>query len=362
MIRIAAIGHGDIAQRLHFVDLNELGERAQLVAIAGRDESSLERTARRFDVPSWFTDTDKMLESEDIDAVLVLTPPGSHGLLARKAIEAGKHVLVEKPLAMTLDEATELLAALKTQQSKAPTTFMPLPDVETPEHRLVARLLADGVVGEATSVECHRGHRGPTHAGWFYRRELAGGGVLLDLGIYGISTVVSLLGPARAVTALCNRRFDVRNMDDGTAINPDVEDSALVNLWFDSNIAVTINANWNGYVTHHDTRSRTTIIGREGSLHFGVADGGIYVHRADNDYGRIEAPSEDAHFDGYSCRRIESQTNTGPATIVGNFVTMIERGETSARRLEMQVHVMEIVFEAYRSSASSEVRSLTTRF
>ena len=362
MIRIAAVGHGDIAQRLHFPDLKGLGERAQLVAIAGIDESILKPTAHEFGVPSWYTDADEMLAREDVDAVLVLTPPSSHGLFAKKAIEAGKHVLVEKPLVKTLEEATELLVALKAQQLKAPITFMPLPDVDTPEHRLVARLLAEGVVGEATSVECHRGHRGPTHAGWFYRQALAGGGVLLDLGIYGVSAVVSLLGPARTVTASCNRRFDQRTLDDGTVIEPDVEDSALVNLWLDGNSAATINANWNGYVTHHDTRARTTIIGREGSLHFGVADGGVYVHRADNDYGLITVPFEDAHFDGYPCSKIEPQTSVSPATVVGNFVTMIEEGNTSVRPLEIQVHVMEIILEAYRSDAANEVRALTTRF
>ncbi len=362
MIRIAAIGHGDIAQRLHFVNLKDLSERARLVAIVGRDESRLKRTASRFDIPTWFTDPDEMLASEDIDAVLVLTPPSSHALFARKAIEAGKHVLVEKPLVMTLAEATELLAAFKTQQAKSPITFMPLPDVDTPEQDLVARLLAEGIVGEATSIECHRGHRGPTHASWFYRKELAGGGVLLDLGIYGISTVVSLLGRARAVSALCGRRFDVRNMDDGAVVQPDVEDSALVNLWLDSKVAASINANWNGYVTHRDTRSRTTIIGREGSLHFGVADGGVYVHRTDGNYDRISLPSEELPFDGYLCRRIEVPPGASTDTIVGDFVTMIEKGETSSRRVEMQVHVMEIILEAYRSGWANEVQTLTTRF
>lgn len=362
MIRIATVGHGDIAQRRHFVDLAALGERAKLVAISGRDESSLERTARQFDVPSWHTDADEMLARDDIDAVMVLTPPNSHGLFAKRAIEAGKHVLVEKPLVMTFDDAAELLAALKVQQKKAPTTFMPLPDVETPEHRLVAQLLAEGVVGEATSVECHRGHRGPTHADWFYRKALAGGGVLFDLGIYGVSAMVSLLGPARTVNALCSRRLDVRTLDDGTVVEPDVEDSALVNLWLENNLAVTINANWNGYVTHHDTRSRVTVLGTEGSLNFGVADGGVYVHRADGDYGCISTQSDEAQFDGYACRRIDSRASVGPSTIVDNFVTLIEQGETSVRRLEMQVHVMEIIFEAYRSSAENEARTLTTRF
>ena len=362
MIRIAAIGHGDIAQRQHFPDLAQLGDRARLQAIVGRDEARLERTARRFGVPSWSVDCDAVLARDDIDAVMVLTPPDRHADFASRAIAAGKHVLVEKPLVMSFADATALLAALEVRHTSAPTTLLPLPDVETPEHRLVGRLLADGVVGEPTSVECHLGHAGPTHADWFYRRAIAGGGVLLDLGIYAISAVVALMGPARAVTAMCSRHFDVRALDDGTSVEPDVEDSALVNLRLAGGPGVAINANWNGYVSHHATRSRVTIIGREGSMHFGVADGGVYVHRADGDYRRLATPSADATFDGYPCRRIEPPGDAGATNAVANFVGMIERGETSVRPLRIQVHVMEILFEAYRVGRDHESRTLTTWF
>ena len=362
MIRIASVGYGDIAHRRHFPELRDLGDRAELVAIAGRDEPSLEQTAREFGIPQWYSDADEMLASDGIDAVMVLTPPDSHSLFAKKAMEAGKHVLVEKPLVMSVEEAADLLQALEAQQEKKPITFLPLPHVATPEHQTVARLLGDGIVGEATSVECHRGHRGPTHADWFYRKALAGGGVLFDLGIYQVSAVVSLFGPARTVTALCNRRFESRTLDDGSVVEPDVEDSALVSLWLESRMAATINANWNGYVSHHETRRRVTVIGREGSLHFGVADDGIYVHRTDGDYRAIKEPSEETDFDGYPCRRIDPETGANPSSIVGDFVTMIEKGETSTHPLEMQVHVMEIIFEAYRSGSANESRSLKTRF
>ena len=362
MIRIASIGYGDIARRRHFPELRNLGEKAQLVAVAGRDEPSLAECAREFNVPAWYADVDEMLTRDDIDAVLILTPPDSHGLFAMKAIEAGKHVLLEKPMVKSVAEATDLLQALKIQQQKKPITFLPLPHVDIPEHRVVARLIADGVIGEATSVECHRGHRGPTHADWFYRKELAGGGVLFDLGIYQVSAVVSLFGPARTVSALCNRRFDSRTMDDGTVVQPDVEDSALVSLWLYNRMAVTINANWNGSVTHHATRRRVTVIGREGSLHCGVEDGGIYVHRPDGNYGVLREPSEGTIFDGYPSRRVAPDLEAAPSTIVGDFVNLVEAAETSTRALEMQVHVMEIIFEAYRSGAANEEQALKTRF
>ena len=215
---------------------------------------------------------------------------------------------------------------------------------------------------ETTSVECHRGHSGPTHADWFYRKALAGGGVLFDLGIYQVSAVVSLFGPARTVTALCNRHFDSRTMDDGSVVEPDVEDSALVNLWLENRVGVTINANWNGYVPHTATRRRVTAIGRAGSVHFGMDDGTIYIHRSDGDYSQVAEPSDETLFDGYSCRRIPPQTDIASSGIVGDFISMIEAGETSIHPLERQVHVMEIIFAAYKSGSENAVRTLTTRF
>ena len=362
MIRIASVGYGDIARRRHFPELLSLDGKAELVALSGRDEPSLVECARELDVPGWYTNADEMLAQDDIDAVLILTPPESHALFAKKAIESGKHVMLEKPMVMSVTEASELLQSLEAQQQRKPITFLPLPHVDIAEHRSVERLIAEGVIGEPTSVECHRGHRGPTHADWFYRKDLAGGGVLFDLGIYQVSAVVSLFGPAQTVTALCNRRFETRTMDDGTVIQPDVEDSAIVSLWLENGMAVSINANWNGYVTHHATRRRVTVIGCEGSLHFGVDDGGIYVHRGDNDYGMIKDATEDAQFDGYPCRKLAPELGNGPSTIIGYFVDMIASGKASTRPLEMQVHVMEIIFEAYRSGEANEARKLDTWF
>ena len=151
-------------------------------------------------------------------------------------------------------------------------------------------------------------------------------------------------------------------MDDGTEVRPDVEDSALVSLWLDNRMAVAINANWNGSVTHHATRRRVTVIGREGNLHFGVEDGGIYVHRPDGDYNAIQKTYEESTFDGYSSCRVAPDSEAAPSTIVGDFVNLIEAAETSTRALEMQVHVMEIIFKAYRSGAMNEEQALKTRF
>ena len=170
VLRMAAIGCGDIAQRRHFPDIAALAGTADLVAIAGRDRARVAACAARFGVKRWYTDPAAMLGDGGIDAVLVLTPPDSHAFYAEMAVRAGLHVLVEKPLVPSLAEAMRLAAAVREQARIRPVTFFALPHVATAEHRLVDRLVKAGAVGEVTSVECHRGHRGPTHADWFYRR------------------------------------------------------------------------------------------------------------------------------------------------------------------------------------------------
>ncbi len=361
VLRIAAIGCGDIAQRRHFPQIAAL-DGAELVAIAGRDATRVRDCAERFAVPNWFTDPAAMLRDAAVDAVLVLTPPDSHAAYAEMAVRAGKHVLVEKPLVTSVEEAERLRAAVRAQQSIRPVTFFPLPHVRTTELGLVERLLRDGAVGEVTGVECHRGHRGPTHAGWFYRKDLAGGGVLFDLGIYGLTSVATLFGPAASMTASCSRHFETRTMDDGTVVRPDVEDSALVSLLLEDGVAVSLNANWNGCLSHHHTRLRTVVIGREGILHFGVVDGAVYVFRPDGDYATLPDGSDEAAFDGYACRRFASGAIGAAPSLMGDFVARIEAGDTSTHSLDIQTHVLEIILKAYECAGPTGPVPIVNRF
>lgn len=362
VLRIASIGCGDIAQRRHFPELLALAGQAELVAIAGRNPVRLRDCAARFGNPRCYTDPADMLRDPSIDAVLVLTPPDSHVTYAEMAVRAGKHVMVEKPLVRTVDEALRLREAVRAQQSVKPVTFFALPHVWSAEHELVARLLRDGAIGEVTTMESHRGHRGPTHAGWFYQKRLSGGGVLIDLGIYQLTAVATLFGPAASMTALCSTRFETRNLDDGTVVWPDVEDSALLTLLLENKIAVSVVANWNGYLSHHATRTRAVVIGREGILHFGVADGAIYVFRPDGDYASLPSGSEAAWFDGYICSKLLPEGAGTRSSSISHFVSRIVAGDTSTRSLDIQLHVLDIIAGAYASSAAPAGMSLPKRF
>lgn len=355
LIRVASIGYGDIAQRARFIELQNLGDRAQLVAIAGRNEEGLKKCAERFGIPDTYTDVDEMLARDDIDAVLVLTPPDVHAEMAIKAIDAGKHVLIEKPMVNSVSEAHAIEEAMKGKQL----VCFPLPHVSGTRFDLIKELIAQGAIGEVTSVELHWGHRGPTHADWFYKKALAGGGVLVDLGIYALGATVYLFGPATHVSALLVTKFETRTMDDGTVVEPDVEDDAFVNLWLKNGIAVSLHATWNGYLSHHHTRTPMVCLGREGLIY--SAGGAVYVHRADGAYEHITLPSEDAVIDGQPCKAYKPQATQVRGTIE-EFIYRIESGDTSTDLLAQQVHVAEIVQEVYASGGLDNVRRLSSGY
>jgi predicted dehydrogenase len=107
-VRVALIGCGRIAQVAHLPAL-EKAAGVELVAVADPSRTVAEAVARRYGVPSVFTDASDVLAERSVEAAIVAAPDRFHYRITRAALEAGKHVLVEKPLAATIEEASELV-------------------------------------------------------------------------------------------------------------------------------------------------------------------------------------------------------------------------------------------------------------
>ena len=109
-IRIGIMGSGQIVQRSHLPGFQEDG-RCEVVAIAARDEQRLRDVAGRFRIPRFYTDWRAMLDAEELNAVTVASPPALHREMAVAALEQGLDVLIEKPLAPTLEDVDAIVAA-----------------------------------------------------------------------------------------------------------------------------------------------------------------------------------------------------------------------------------------------------------
>lgn len=144
--------------------------------------------------------------SSDVDVVLIITPPSSHPDLAIAALEAGKHVLVEKPLGRTRKEAEGVVAAGK----KAGRHVMAAPFVLlAPTVQRLWRIVADGTLGPIHSTRAMYGNAGPTWARWFFDE---GVGPLGDLAVYNLKTLTAMLGPIESVLAADTVAVPVREV------------------------------------------------------------------------------------------------------------------------------------------------------
>lgn len=213
-VRIGVLGCGGVALRRMLPAMARTPSLA-LAAIASRERARAESAAARFGARPVHGYA-RVLEREDIDAVYVPLPPGLHADWAARALRAGKHVLVEKPMTTTADQARELAAVAEEQRAVLMESFMFL---HHPQHAAVAQLVAQGAIGELRSVTAEFGFPPLPADDIRYRPEL-GGGALLDAGVYTLRASSLLLG---AVPAVLGAQL---TLDPGTGV--DVSGHALL--------------------------------------------------------------------------------------------------------------------------------------
>ncbi len=143
-----------------------------------------------------FTDYREML-TMDLDAVDICTFNAAHYLPTMDALRAGKHVLLEKPMAVTLAEAVEMVRQSRRSNRMLTIGFQ---SRYAPETILARRIVSSGELGKVYYVESGGGRRHGIPGGSFVRRETAGGGAILDIGCYSIDTVMYALGNPRPLT------------------------------------------------------------------------------------------------------------------------------------------------------------------
>jgi predicted dehydrogenase len=202
-MRIALLGTGWIMDFHARAALEHPG--AELVAAANWREPSLRRLAERYGIARTTTDWRALATDPAVDAVVIGTPNALHAAQAIAFLEAGKHVLVEKPMAPTVAEADAMVAA-----ARGAGAFLMVahcwrfhPDVRALRARVEA-----GELGEIVKTRGYGAHAGWGPAGWFTDPELAGGGALLDMGVHAIDTTRYLLGdpqPVRVCAAVGTR-------------------------------------------------------------------------------------------------------------------------------------------------------------
>src|SRR5258708_6820093 len=134
----------------------------QFVATCAAHEDSARAKAEERGCESWFTDYHQLLADPEVDGVVITTPHQMHAQMATDAVRAGKHVLVEKPMATRWSEGQEMVEAAE----QAGVTFMALPFVHYPEFLEAVRYAREEYIGKITGVEAQLSLAGPPRSNW----------------------------------------------------------------------------------------------------------------------------------------------------------------------------------------------------
>jgi predicted dehydrogenase len=235
-VRIAVLGTGIIIRDFHLPILRECS-RAKVVAAGNLHAPSLQTLAEQFAIPKTYTDFDLLAHDPEIDAVIIGLPNYLHASITVQMLRAGKHVLCEKPMAMTAAEAQGMIDASDGAQRKLMIGHMWRFDREVCWLRNV---IDSGILGAIFKIKAQAVWigDGPPVNGWFVQPGLAGGGAMADMGIHSIDIISFLfhdrLRPVRVYAQM------------GTYCLPiQVEDTANVTVEYDNDMTAVIEAGWN---------------------------------------------------------------------------------------------------------------------
>ena len=235
-IRVAVIGCGLIARRAHLPAF-VAAEEAELSAVVSGHIESARAAAAEFGEPRVLQTWQEAVADPAIDAIDICTPNSLHAPIAIAAARAGKHVLVEKPMAVTLLEADAMIAAAR----EAGVVLMIAHTLRfVPIYEAIKLALSDGVIGEPLTARAIFMHAGPDDywgaaSDWFWREETAGGGSLLDLGIHMIDMLRWCIDrPVIEVAAMTAR-----------ALKPTfADDNAFVLMRFAGDVLASVQTSW----------------------------------------------------------------------------------------------------------------------
>jgi predicted dehydrogenase len=238
----------------------------QVVAVCGRDLDRARAVAETWSIPNAYNDWNAMLDSGEVDAVIVAAPNETHYEISMAALERGFPVLCEKPLGMTVAEAHEMADSARQRDA---ITLVPFTYRFMPTNQFVKGLIADGYVGRPyhLSMRYFAGYARDSAYAWRFDEAKAGSGILGDLGSHWLDMARWFLGEVSAVSAHSDCFVDRDPRPDGSSYTQ-LEDSAVILARFQSGASATLEVRavcWEG--TPFGQIHELDLHGSEGTLH-----------------------------------------------------------------------------------------------
>ncbi|ASN04605.1 Gfo/Idh/MocA family protein [Virgibacillus necropolis] len=269
-LKMGIIGAGGIAQDRHIPAYLKLQDEVELTAVQDLNIERAREVANRFRIPHVFQDYRELFEM--VDAVTICTPNKFHPEIAIRALEAGVHVLCEKPMAITTKEGEEMIAASKKTNTRLSIAYHYR---HTKEARVAKQAILNNEIGDplVTRVQAMRRRKVP---GWgvFTNKDLQGGGSLIDWGCHFLDLAIWLLGdpkPIEVIGTTYNRLSRTPNQLNEWGVFDhetfDVDDHVTGYITFENGVSLMLECSWAANIKDDST-----------SLSISGVDGGLNVY------------------------------------------------------------------------------------
>ncbi len=343
-LRIGVIGCGAISVRRHLPEY-AANPKVEIAALYNRTRAKAEELQKTYG--GVVCGSVEELVSMDLDAVSVCSANASHANDSILALKAGKHVLCEKPMDVTIEKCTAMVEAARKYKKML---MIAQNQRFSQAHEKARDLIRRGTIGKVLSFETNFGHAGPerwtgTDDTWFFRKTTSGMGALADLGIHKTDLIHYLIGePVTQVYAHLDT-LDKR-YPDGSLI--DVEDNAWCIYRTGSGITGTMHVSWTNYGQDNNS---TIIRGTKGVIRcfedprYNLVlekDGGVENYFPTSELLQDADPTIGTGKDG----------NSG---VIDEFVDCILTNRTSRVPAEESLKAMRVIFAAMASSQSGRM-------
>jgi len=336
--KVAILGAGFISD-IHLECYHRFIPEAEVVAVYARNAEKAKNFAAKHHIGKWYTDVDALINESGCEIIDICLPNFLHADACIKAAKAGKHIIIEKPLAVTLEEADAMIDACK----KAGVKLMYAEELcFAPKYERVRHLVKEGAVGEVYMLKQSEKHSGP-HTDWFYDVNLAGGGVLMDMGCHAMEWFRWMLGNAKAKSVYASMSTVYHKE------RTKGEDNSIVIIEFENGVTAVAENSW---AKHGGMDDRSEVHGTGGVIYADLFMGNSAISYSKHGYGYAMEKADTTV--GWSFTVFEEAFNQGYPHELQHFVDCVRNNKEPLVTGEDGRVVLEILYAAYASAGQGK--------
>lgn len=341
MIRIGVIGGGQIVRRRHLPEIVD-NPYAEVGAVCDVVKEKADELGVQYHATA-YTDYHELIKDPTLDAIIVAATNTTHASMTIEALKAGKDVMCEKPMAVSLEEAEEMM---RVSEETGKMLFMAQNQRLAPAHVKAKEILSSGMLGKVITFRSTFGHPGCEHWAtekkntWFFKKSMSQFGCLGDLGIHKVDVVRWMMGDEFSEVFAKVETLNKRN-DQNELI--DVEDNATILLKTQGNVTGTITVSWT-----YEYEDCSTVF---------YCEKGVMTIYGDPKY-QIVIRRNDGSADYYQVGEIPNNVVQVKSGIIDEFVDCLRKGDPASISGKDGYEPLKVLFAAYESARTNSVIKL----